>query len=62
MDPCFYRRVAENGEIDALIILHVDDMRVAANDIVTAEIHVLLFAQFDITTSDSGRFLGMDTD
>jgi hypothetical protein len=61
MDPCFYRRIAENGEIDALIILHVDDMRVAANDVVTAEIHALLFAQFEIT-SDSGRFLGMDTD
>jgi hypothetical protein len=62
MDPCFYRRIAENGEIDAIIILHVDDMRVAANASVTAEIFKVLFAKFDITTSDSGRFLGMDAD
>jgi hypothetical protein len=62
MDPCFYRRIAENGDIDAIIILHVDDMRVAANDIVTAEIYTMLFDKFEITTSDSGRFLGMDAD
>jgi hypothetical protein len=66
MDPCFYRRLATgpNGErhIDALIILHVDDMRVAATEVVINEIHAQLFAKFDITTSDTGRFLGMDTD
>ena len=37
-------------------------MRVAANDIVTAEIYTMLFDKFEITTSDSGRFLGMDAD
>jgi hypothetical protein len=53
-----------NGEfhIDALIILHVDDMRVAATEVVIDEIHAQLFSKFDITTSDTGRFLGMDTD
>ena len=66
MDPCFYRRLTPgpNGEshIDALIILHVDDMRVAATEAVIDDIHALLFAKFEITTSDTGRFLGMDTD
>jgi hypothetical protein len=62
MDPCFYRRITPTGDIDALIILHVDDMRVAAADIVIQGIHTQLFEKFDITTSDTGRFLGMDTD
>ncbi len=66
MDPCFFRRLTagSNGEfhIGALIILHVDDMRVAATEVVINEIHGQLLAKFDITTSDTGRFLGMDTD
>jgi hypothetical protein len=46
---------------DAILILHVDDMRVAAAPAVLATIHQLLFQKFEITISDSGRFLGMDT-
>jgi hypothetical protein len=67
-DPCFYRRpIAHNAhdpsrpQSDALIILHVDDMRVAAAPNILREIHEKLFAEFQITTSDTGRFLGMDT-
>jgi hypothetical protein len=37
-------------------------MRVAAPGEVLKIIHDQLFAEFQITTSDSGRFLGMDTD
>jgi hypothetical protein len=55
MDPCLYRRS------DALIILFVDDLRVAASPSVLAEIHAALFDKFQITTSDGTRFLGMDT-
>jgi hypothetical protein len=62
MDPCFYRRVDINAEIDAIIILHVDDMRVAVSEDVITVIHKLLYDKFEITTSDTGRFLGMDTD
>ena len=68
MDPCFYRRPCIPGSdptaprSDALIILHVDDMRVAATPAVLKVIHDLLFSEFQITTSDSGRFLGMDTE
>jgi hypothetical protein len=47
---------------DALIILHVDDMRVAAEHAVLKDIHDRLFSEFQITTSDTGRFLGMDTE
>ncbi len=47
--------------IDALIVLHVDDMRVAATECVIKDIHDKLFTKFEITTSDTGRFLGMDT-
>jgi hypothetical protein len=54
MDPCFYRRH------DALIIVHVDDMRVAALPDVLQQIHDALYARFNITTSDGIRFLGMD--
>jgi hypothetical protein len=68
MDPCFYRREITNTTrnepcSDAIIILHVDDMRVAAAPaLILADIHSKLFAKFDITTSDTGRFLGMDAD
>ena len=66
MDPCFYRRPCDissdpdGPRSDALIILHVDDMRVAAGPEVLSWIHDQLFSEFQITTSDSGRFLGMD--
>ena len=68
MDPCFYRRVIDPGDVpnaarsDAIIILHVDDMRVAADPEVLKVIHDQLFSEFQITTSDTGRFLGMDMD
>jgi hypothetical protein len=67
MDPCFYRRPIASTErnepcSDAIIILHVDDMRVAAPALVLADIHSKLFAKFQITTSDTGRFLGMDSE
>jgi hypothetical protein len=66
MDPCFYRRKSEHRGIqdaarsDAIIILHVDDMRIAAPPSVLQVIHDKLFEEFQITTSDTGRFLGMD--
>jgi hypothetical protein len=64
MDPCFYRHVTlgEDPYIDALIILHVDDMRVAGDAKIVTDVYSKLFAQFQITKSDTGRFLGMDTD
>jgi len=37
-------------------------MRVAAEKDVLARIHDQFFQEFQITTSDSGRFLGMDTE
>ena len=37
-------------------------MRVAAGPEVLKDIHDQLFAEFQITTSDTGRFLGMDTE
>ena len=55
MDPCLYKRS------DALIILFVDDLRVAATPPVLAEIHAALYQEYPITTSDGTRFLGMDT-
>jgi hypothetical protein len=68
-DPCFYRRpITQNvddpdlNQCDALIILHVDDMRVAAEPEVLKDIHDKLYSEFQITTSDTGRFLGMDTE
>jgi hypothetical protein len=69
LDACFYRRpVSEttstephDARSDAILILHVDDMRVAAPPAVLASIHRLLYQKFEITTSDSGHFLGMDT-
>ncbi len=68
MDPCFYRRPSVIGtdptapRSDAIIILHVDDMRVAAPPAVVKIIHDQLYEEFQITTSDTGRFLGMDTE
>jgi hypothetical protein len=69
MDPCFYRRACETNNVPnaarsyAIIILHVDDMRrLAADPQVLKVIHDQLFAEFQITTSDTGRFLGMDID
>ena len=68
MDPCFYRRVTKgNTELtmsksDAIIILHVDDMRVAAPPDIIKVIHDQLYDEFQITTSDCSRFLGMDTE
>jgi hypothetical protein len=65
LDPCFYRRPIASNEhdtnlpqSDAIIILHVDDMRVAAYPDVSEKIHTQLYAEFQITTSDNGRFLG----
>ncbi len=55
MDPCLYRRS------DALIILFVDDLRVAATPSVLKGIYAALFEEYKITTSDGTRFLGMDT-
>jgi hypothetical protein len=66
MDPCFYRlpsgpdATTHTGRSKAIIILHVDDMRVAANPETLKFIHDKLFEEFQITTSDTGRFLGMD--
>ena len=37
-------------------------MRVAGPADVVSNIHALLYAKFEITTSDTGRFLGMDTE
>ena len=67
MDPCFYRRdvsvtVPNGPSCDAIIILHVDDMRVAGEAQVLEDLHSKLYAKFEITTSDSGRFLGMDAE
>jgi hypothetical protein len=68
MDSCFYRRACPAvtdptmAKSDAIIILHVDDMRVAASPDVLQVIHDKLYAEFQITTSDCGRFLGMDTE
>jgi hypothetical protein len=53
-DPCFYKRH------DALIIVHVDDMRVSASPDVLTTLHFALFERFRITTGDGSRFLGMD--
>jgi hypothetical protein len=55
MDPCLYKR--EN----AIIILFCDDLRVAGRPETVLEIKAALFTEFQITTSDRTRFLGMDT-
>jgi hypothetical protein len=44
-----------------LIILFVDDLRVAATTAVLKAIHDALLLKFQITTSDGFMFLGMDT-
>jgi hypothetical protein len=68
MGPYFYRRKCQTvcdptcSRSDAIIILHVDDMRVAAAPDVLKLIHDQMFQEFQITTSDTGRFLGMDTE
>ena len=53
MDPCFYRRPIQPGKTsktgsrsDAIIILHVDDMRVAADPVELRIIHDRLFEEF----------------
>jgi hypothetical protein len=56
MDACFYKR--DDG---AMVIVHVDDMRVSAAPDVLTVIHDAMFARFKITTGDGTRFLGMDT-
>jgi hypothetical protein len=55
LDACFYKRS------DALIIVHVDDMRRSGSPEAVASIHHALHQRFNITTSDGNRFLGMDT-
>jgi hypothetical protein len=55
MDPCLYRRK------DAIIILFCDDLRVAGLQVAVMEIKAALYKEFQITTSDGTRFLGMDT-
>jgi hypothetical protein len=55
MDPCFYKRM------DALIIVHVDDMRCSGTPEALLSIHGALFQRFKITTGDGSRFLGMDS-
>ncbi len=67
MDPCFYRRpcvasASDESKSDAIIIIHVDDMRVAAPPDTLLIIHDKLYDEFQITTSDCDRFLGMDTE
>jgi hypothetical protein len=54
-DACFYKRN------DALIIVHVDDMRCAGTPDAVIAIHAALLQRFNITTGDGTRFLGMDT-
>jgi hypothetical protein len=55
MDPCLYKRA------DAIIILFCDDLRVAGQPSTVMEIKDALYKEFQITTSDGTRFLGMDT-
>jgi hypothetical protein len=50
------------GLSDAIIVLHVDDMHVAAERDVLKIIHDQLYDEFQITTSDCSLFLGMDTE
>jgi hypothetical protein len=55
MDPYLYKR--EN----AIIIFFCDDLRVAGRPETVLEIKAALYKEFQITTSDGTRFLGMDT-
>jgi hypothetical protein len=60
MDPCFYKRQGGTG-LDALLIVHVDDMRCSGTPAALSFVHNALLARFKITTGDGTRFLGMDT-
>jgi hypothetical protein len=60
MDPCFYKRNGGPG-FDALLIVHVDDMRCSGTPSALAYVHNALLHRFKITTGDGTRFLGMDT-
>jgi hypothetical protein len=55
MDACFYQRP------DALLIVHVDDIRCAGTPDALLAIYEALFTRFKITTGEGNRFLGMDT-
>ncbi len=55
MDPCLYKRD------NAIIILFCDDLRVAGLPETVQEIKAALYKEFQITTSDGTRFLGIDT-
>jgi hypothetical protein len=55
LDSCFYKRD------DALIIVHVDDMRCSGTPEAMTSIHAALLKRFNITTSDGSRFMGMDS-
>jgi hypothetical protein len=55
LDNCFYKRD------DALIIVHVDDMRCSGTPAALLSIHAALLQRFKITTGDGSRFLGMDS-
>ena len=59
IDPCFFRRREASG-LFSLLICHVDDSRVGATKEILAEIYQALFDEFEITTADGTRFLGMD--
>jgi hypothetical protein len=60
MDPCFYKRQGGTG-LDALLIVHVDDMRCSGTPAALSFVHNALLTRFKITTGDGTRFLGMDT-
>jgi hypothetical protein len=54
LDACFYKRH------DAILIVHVDDMRCAGTPEALTSIHDALYDRFRITTATGDRFLGMD--
>ena len=60
LDPCFFKRFDEVSQTYTLIILHCDDLRVAATESVLQEIHDALWKEYEITSTDCTRFLGMD--
>ena len=60
MDPCFYKH-HDGTELDALLIVHVDDMRCSGTPAALSFVHEALLTRFKITTGDGTRFLGMDT-
>jgi hypothetical protein len=57
LDPCFYKRP------DALLIVHVDDMRCSGTPAAMTSIQRALFQRFKITTGDglhvTARYVGM---